>query len=103
MRILIALVALTLSACNCGPGLTGTRPELEVDPTSLDFGSVSPGATSEKQVTVVSRGSSAVSITSITIQGDGPFSIPPMLPRELAAGETLSLSVTYSPRAAGSH
>lgn len=79
------------------------RPELEVSPTSVDFGSMQPGARSTRTVTITGRGVSAVLLSSVTVQGDDAFSATPVVSRELAGGESLQVEVAFAPRARGSH
>lgn len=79
------------------------RPELEVSPTSVDFGSLQPGARSTRTVTITGRGVSAVLLSSVTVQGDDAFFATPVVSRELAGGESLQVEVVFAPRARGPH
>lgn len=100
----LASVALVSAGCTCGgPSTTRARPELEVSPTSIDFGSLAPGAMRTRTLTITSRGVSAALISSVVVVGDDAFSSTPIVSRELAGGETLQLDVQFAPTTRGPH
>jgi hypothetical protein len=75
-----------------------TTVSLSGSPT--DFGSVPVGKTSTRTVTVTAvRG---VTVTGVNATGDGFAAGPAKLPATLAAGETLSVPVTFTPATATS-
>jgi len=104
MRVLLATaLALAFSACTCGPSQTSrTRPEIDVNPTSVDFGTVAPGASASRSVTITSRGTTPVTISDLSVQGDATFSTSAS-PRTLAPGETYEVQVTWAAPAGGPH
>ena len=75
-------------------------PELSVSPTSLTF-TASPGQSVTKTFTVT--GNDLTSNVTLSISGSNSFSVTPatITPAEAAAGKTVT--VTYTPSAAGTH
>ena len=75
-------------------------PELSVNPTSLTF-TASPGQSVTKTFTVT--GNDLTSNVTLSISGSNSFSVTPatITPAEAAAGKTVT--VTYTPSAAGTH
>ena len=90
---------------------TGIAPPSSPSPTyllststnSLSFGNVMVGSTSGAQtVALTNSGTSTVSLSQLNVTGAG-FSISGLsLPLSLAAGQSVSLSVGFTPTAAGS-
>jgi len=75
--------------------------ELGFSQTSLMFGRVELGHTRTFYVAVTNHGKSSVGIWGI-LSSDGNFKVPQLkLPKILAAGATLGLSVTFAPTAKG--
>ena len=82
---------------------TGKGSSLSPSPASLSFGSVSVGSTSTGSVIVTNSNShnSRVNLNSFQIAGTG-FSVSgPAVPMTLSGGESITLSVTFTPQAAG--
>ncbi|MBS1850148.1 MAG: choice-of-anchor D domain-containing protein [Acidobacteria bacterium] len=78
--------------------------QLSASPSSLGFGSVSVGSTKTSSVTITNSSSSAsVTVSQISLTGSR-FSLvsPPSTPLTLAAGQSTSLSVKFTPAAGGS-
>ena len=73
---------------------------MTASPSSLSFGSTAVGATSTSTVTVSNSGSAAVSMASVGVTG--PFSETNNCGTSLAAGASCTVSVTFTPTAAGS-
>jgi hypothetical protein len=82
---------------------TGVTPvgQLAASPSSLNFGSVIPGATSSQVVTVTAT-SAPVTIAQAGFVGAGFSFTGPTLPLTLAAGQVASFRLVYAPTAAGS-
>lgn len=75
--------------------------ELELSPTSLPYGNVKVGLTRTVSLAVTNHGKSSVTISGID-SSDSMFKVSPLkLPKILAAGEKLELSVTFEPTAPG--
>jgi hypothetical protein len=84
--------------------LTGTGTVVQLSPTSLSFGSVKVGMKSPaKTVTLTNKGTSSLSITSITIAGTNPsdFTKTSTCGASVAAGASCTISVTFKPTATG--
>jgi Abnormal spindle-like microcephaly-assoc'd, ASPM-SPD-2-Hydin len=114
--------------CDCNPGFANAKaqiitknvldrlvssatvnpaPAVSLAPTSLSFGNQAVGQTSAgKMVTLTNSGSAALTITSVTVTGPNAtdFAAPntcPVSPNTLAAGASCTLTVTFTPSAAG--
>jgi hypothetical protein len=85
---------------------TGVSPGgsllLSASPTSLGFGNVNVGSTSEPQsVTLTNSGTASVTISQAAITGTG-FSFTGLtLPLTLTAGQTATFTVSFAPTVAG--
>jgi hypothetical protein len=81
---------------------TGVTPgSLTANATSLSFGSVQVGNSQTRSETLTNSGGSSVTITAATIPA--PYSMSGMsLPATLAAGQTISFNVTFTPTTGGS-
>jgi centrosomal CEP192-like protein/ASPM-SPD-2-Hydin domain-containing protein len=83
-----------------GAGTTTTQ--LQVNPTSEAFGSVTIGSSKSQVVTLNNATSSSISISQVTVGGTG-FSVSGITtPVTLAASKTATFTVTFSPKASGS-
>ena len=73
----------------------------EISPLSLEFGTVAIGSTSTLQSTISNTGTSDLVITNIT-SSDGQFTfIPNTFPVTIAAGDSQSVDVTFTPTITG--
>ena len=80
--------------------VSGSQPALSVTPTSLTFASQNVGSSSAaKTVSVTNETASAVSISSIAATGD--YSETNNCGTSLAAGSSCTVSVIFTPTAAG--
>ena len=87
-----------LSICEILPA--PSVPTLRVSTSTLSFGSVTDGSSKSLSLILSSTGSSAVTVTSDSITGTG-FSIKSgTLPATLSPGQTLTLTVAFSPTTA---
>jgi len=93
-------IALT---CN---GTAAAAPQVALTPATANFGNVTAGTTSSAQTfALANAGNASLSITSISLSGAnaGSFSIVSQTcGSTLAAGASCTISVTFSPPAAGS-
>ena len=81
--------------------LHAAASELGVTPGNLPYGKVAVGKTRTLHVTVTNKGKSSVRISGVH-SSNGDFTVAKMtLPQTLTVGAKLTLSVTYSPVAAG--
>jgi len=84
-----------------GGGSSGGSSALTASPSSESFGNENVGSTSSAQsVTVTNPGSGAVSMSSVGVTG--PFGESNNCGTSLAAGASCTVSVTFTPTAAGS-
>jgi Abnormal spindle-like microcephaly-assoc'd, ASPM-SPD-2-Hydin len=79
-----------------------TTPTIQVDPTSLDFGSVRVTQSATKTITVSDAGQANLIITAIS-DPTGPFSIvgKPPLPLTIPSMQSVTLTVKFSPIVSG--
>ena len=104
-RFLLLLAALCSmwQLCGCGAFvvLTKSSPTLAVSSTSLAFGNSKLSATATQPLTLTSSGTSAVTVSSVTVNG-AAFSISNVaLPAILNPGQVLTLQVSFDPAVAG--
>jgi hypothetical protein len=90
-----APATVSLSGTGLGPS------QLAVSPTPLDFGSVTVGNSLNKTGTL-SAGSSSISVSSAALSGQGYSLSGITFPLTLAAGTSVSYTVTFTPSAAAS-
>jgi hypothetical protein len=103
---LVALCLSSLGVSGCGGVVTlggSSRPttndvNLSAAPSSIEFGSVSPGNSANQKVSVTNKGSDSVQISQLSlsnaafrVDGEGK------LPATLAVGSTLSFNVQFHP------
>jgi len=100
--------SLTFTLCGCLGGTiisaaATSASSLHVSPNTVSFGGVALGTTASKTVSLQNQGSAAVTVSQVSVSGPA-FSVSGEgdLPVTVAAGDTYSLSVNFSPRAAGS-
>lgn len=77
---------------------TAAQPDIEVDSTSLDFGTVAVGQTAQQTLTVRNNGSLVLTIASLELS-EPVFTVDATLPLELATGAEQTVTVTFAPTA----
>jgi Abnormal spindle-like microcephaly-assoc'd, ASPM-SPD-2-Hydin len=81
-------------------GIVGL-PKAVVTPPALDFSTVCPGASIDRDLTVTNTGTAPLTINSITIGGGSSAGLsvlsPPVLPVILPAGAHLAFTVRFTP------
>ena len=85
--------------------LTGTgiaAGQLTSTPASLSLGSVTTGATGSTTETLTNSGGASITISAASTTGSGFSASGLSLPTTLTAGQSLSLSVLFSPTVSGS-
>jgi Abnormal spindle-like microcephaly-assoc'd, ASPM-SPD-2-Hydin len=81
---------------------TGTSAGLCVaNPSAVSFGSVLLGNSQTQSVTLSNSGGASITVSQTTTQGSGFSMGGPTLPVTLAAGQSTSFSVTFTPLAVG--
>ena len=92
----------TLNIPLSGTGGTAPTGQLMASATSLSFGSVAIGGNSTQQVTLTNSGNAAVQVSQIAPSGAG-FTVSGLTaPATLNPSQTVTLSVSFAPTAAGS-
>lgn len=98
MRIAAAALVLTLSlsGCNCGPGLKTAQGDLQVVPLALDFGQREAGTVTDLSLELTNTGEASLTVSQIALEGDtrGAFMTGTLL-APLGAGESVMLQVRY--------
>ena len=77
-----------------------TDPDIHVTPTGLAFGDVQVGSSGRLTLTISNRGDANLSVTSLT-SSNGRFTVSSGAPLSISAGGQQSVTVTFSPVAAG--
>jgi hypothetical protein len=109
IHLLVLLLGLSfLAGCQ---GLSAGSPPKETQPqvgnlslanASIDFGSVVSGTTKTLTVTATNSGSAAVTVDSATVSNSNFAVTAPNFPTTIAAGQSATLSVAFTPNAVGS-
>ena len=83
------------------PEDTGPAPDIDVSPSSIDFGFVGKGCTSDQEeITITNVGTWELEVTAVELEGDGAgyFSVAAgQLPLYLQPGESKVLTADFSP------
>jgi Abnormal spindle-like microcephaly-assoc'd, ASPM-SPD-2-Hydin len=79
---------------------TGIQRLVDLDPTSLDFGTVSSSAPSTKAVTLRNAGSAPLTHLAIT-SSDSQFVVDNSCPTSVAVGASCTFSITFTPNSGG--
>jgi hypothetical protein len=100
---LIGSIPLGTGAGSSGGSGGGNGPDIEVSPTSLDFGLVNTGAFAERSLIIRNTGQTDLNIETVTIMVSEPiwYVNTPPLPRRLPPAETLELKVRFQPLSSG--
>ncbi len=80
-------------------------PIFMVNPTSVDYGQVLMNSNNVRTVRILNVGGGTLGINSISFAGNPAFSLTgiPTLPQNLTTGQSINLTLTYIPTAAGTH
>jgi hypothetical protein len=105
VRAAAVAVALAASFVAAGCGQTrGTRganaSQLSPSSSAVAFGNVVIGSSTSELVTITAAGNKTVTINSVTASGTG-FVVSPQSNVTLAAGQSLTVSVSFEPKSAG--
>src|ERR1700745_2685748 len=91
---LAALICLT-----CIPASAGKRHQSQ--PPGVDFGNVTVGTSSTQTVVVTNLAHSNATISAATVTGSGFNYMGPALPLTLSRGQSVNLTISFAPSAAG--
>src|SRR5229473_1083989 len=97
--------AVFLSGCAGLVNANGTNPHaaIQVNPASVNLGTITVGNTGRGTATVSNVGGSNLMVSLVSISG-GPFGVTGITtPSTIAPGASITLNVTYSPTIAGSN
>jgi len=106
-------VFLLLACLGCGGG-GGTQsnhpqfpkqPQLGLDHSKLDFGTVKVGGTKDMSLTIANSappGSADMTVTQIVANGSGFSVTTPQLPLTLSPGQSVTVTTNFAPQAPGS-
>jgi Abnormal spindle-like microcephaly-assoc'd, ASPM-SPD-2-Hydin len=94
--------AVPIAICGNGGSGGGASRQLAASPSTLNFGTVTAGTSASLTITVSNTGGGNVNLKQASLSG-GSFTLNgPMLPVNLAPGQSASFTVTFAPAAAGS-
>lgn len=80
---------------------TGDSPAISLNPSSVNFGSVSMGGSSQQNVTVTNTGNAPLTLTAASATGSG-FSLGTLaVPQTVAANQSTTFSVQFAPTSTG--
>ena len=101
---IVALSAILLtSGCvgttSKGASTGSTTITLGLSPSSVSFGDVTIGTSGTKSVTLTSTGNGILTISGISVAGNGFTASGPHLPISLSAGQSTTISVLFKPTA----
>ncbi len=96
----IALFLLTL--CGCGEIKMNGASGLLVTPGTISFGEVAIGKTLTANVTVLNRSLGAVELSDVTSSASAFSPVAVKLPATIPSGATYTVTVKFTPQAAGS-
>jgi hypothetical protein len=84
------------------PGVTMMIPNIDVTPTSLDFGNISLGQGQDLTLSVRNLGTATLTVNSITSDNQQFSVTSPSTPFTVAAGSQQTVNVQFTPTLAGS-
>jgi hypothetical protein len=87
-----------------GNGIPVSVPEIDVSPTSINYGNVYVGSTPVGTITIHNIGSADLEVTGISLTGSANFIITaaPPTPAVIIPGASVEIKVTYVPTGIGS-
>jgi len=82
-------------------GGSTSAPRLTVSASSLDFGSVAPGQSADRTLTLTNSGTAALSVSSLTSSNARFSVVSPATPINLAVNGSQPVTLRFSPTASG--
>jgi hypothetical protein len=92
----------TTAVALSGTGTAVANPQLTISASSLSFGNETVNTAKAQTLTLISSGTSAVTVSSAAITGAGFTIVGGTLPATLNPNQTLALQVQFAPTATGS-
>lgn len=99
---LLAFIALLATANLLNASTKSDSGTISPSPSSLNFGSVTVGQSVSLPITLTNTGTASVTITRRYRMGAGFYGSGLAIPTTLAAGQTVSFMMTFTPRSTGS-
>lgn len=91
----------TLNVALSGTGTSTATGQLSASPSSVTFGTVATGSSSNQQIVVTNTGTAAVTISSVSALGTG-FSVTGVTaPATVNPSQSVTLTATFAPTTAG--
>lgn len=100
LRVAFNLTLLVLLSCASSSAGRKTR-QLQSSVSSVSFVNVVAGTTSQQVVTYTSTGNANANVNGVTVTGSGFSYSGPALPVTLLPGQSLSITIAYSPTVTG--
>lgn len=99
LRLLFGFaLALSVAGCNCRQNVNSILPSLGVTPAGVDFGQVKVGATAVRTVKLAARTQTAVTLSSVKLEGAGAAAYTlSTAPTQVAPLGEESLTITFAP------
>jgi hypothetical protein len=98
-RFEVGLFLATLICFSSVPTYAGRKRQLQT--AGVDFGSVTVGTASTQTVVITNIGNASANISGATVSGGGFNYVGPALPLTLSSGQSVNLTVSFAPSAAG--
>jgi hypothetical protein len=98
-RFEVGLFLAALICFSCVPTFAGRKRQLQT--AGVDFGNVTVGTTGTQTVVITNIGNASANISGATVSGGGFNYVGPALPLTLSSGQSVNLTVTFAPSAAG--
>ena len=92
----------TVNVALSGTGSATPSGQLSASPTSLSFGTVATGTSTNQQIILTNTGNAAVTISSVTALGTGFTVSGVTAPATVNPSQTVTLTTTFAPTAASS-
>src|ERR1700678_1794037 len=104
--ILILSGMLVSSGCVGYAGKPGTVTgasglSIDVSPTNVTFGSITVGQSASKTLTITNTGTQSLTVSGVSVAGSGFTMKPVAVPVVLDAGQSASVSMTFTAAASG--
>jgi hypothetical protein len=96
-----APLQISLTAVGVPP--QGNGPDIEVTPTSVDFGNVTVGTRNTQTMRVTNSGNTELTISKISASGSGFSQSGLSIPLDLQPGQDTTFTASFKPAAAGHH
>jgi hypothetical protein len=97
----------SVSVALTGVGTTAVLPAIALSPTTLDFGTVNVGASSSRTTQIQNTGAAALTVASVArcatpaTSAEFTWSTPSAAPLTIAAGQSVTMTVSYDPTDVG--